>query len=268
MEITGPLRGTDHVKTKYSTAGTHCRGTNNNCGNGYTPWGTYLTCEENWPGIFVNKGTRPEDQRRIGVGTSSGQYKWESAAGDASEVDDEFARFDVTVKGASATDDHRNETSTYGYIVEIDPYNSSTLAANAPRWAASATRAAPPACPSPASRWCGTWVTTRTTSTCTSGCPPPCGTPLMPPRPTAWPPAPSTSTKASSTWPSFNADGTGVWLLLDVATATTGGSTLGALYGDLPGIILNTRGAGDAVGATPMDRPEWTTVNPLNGDVY
>lgn len=79
MEITGPLRGTDHVKTKYSTAGTHCRGTNNNCGNGYTPWGTYLTCEENWPGIFVNKGTRPEDQRRIGVGTSSGQYKWESA---------------------------------------------------------------------------------------------------------------------------------------------------------------------------------------------
>ncbi|MFP3525961.1 DUF839 domain-containing protein, partial [Pantoea sp. SIMBA_072] len=30
----------------------------------------------------------------------------------------------------------------------------------------------------------------------------------------------------------FNADGTGVWLLLDVATATTGGSTLGALYGD------------------------------------
>ena len=45
-------------------------------------------------------------------------------------------------------------------------------------------------------------------------------------------------------------------------TATTGGSTLGALYGDLAGIILNTRGAGDAVGATPMDRPEWTAVNP------
>ncbi|MEG0969327.1 MAG: DUF839 domain-containing protein, partial [Pseudomonas sp.] len=128
MEITGPLRGTDHVKTKYSTAGTHCRGTNNNCGNGYTPWGTYLTCEENWPGIFVNKGTRPEDQRRIGVGTSSGQYKWETAAGDSTEVADEFARFDVTVKGASATDDYRNEASTYGYIVEIDPYNSSTLA--------------------------------------------------------------------------------------------------------------------------------------------
>lgn len=41
----------------------------------------------------------------------------------------------------------------------------------------------------------------------------------------------------------FNADGTGVWLLLDVATATTVNSTLGALYGDLPGIILNTRGA-------------------------
>ncbi len=54
----------------------------------------------------------------------------------------------------------------------------------------------------------------------------------------------------------------------DVATPTIAGSTLGAQFGDLPGIILNTRGAADAVGATPMDRPEWTAVNPLNGDAY
>ena len=97
MEIAGPLRGSEHVKTRFSPTGTQCRGTNNNCGNGYTPWGTYLTCEENWPGIFVNKGTRPADQVRIGVATSSGQYGWESAAGDRSEANDEFARFDITL---------------------------------------------------------------------------------------------------------------------------------------------------------------------------
>ncbi|TVR61872.1 MAG: PhoX family phosphatase [Candidatus Competibacteraceae bacterium] len=55
MEIRGPVRGSDLVKTKHSPNGTMARGTINNCAHGYTPWGTYLTCEENWAGYFVNK---------------------------------------------------------------------------------------------------------------------------------------------------------------------------------------------------------------------
>jgi len=55
MEIRGPVRGSDLVRTKYSPGGTMARGTINNCAHGYTPWGTYLTCEENWAGYFVNK---------------------------------------------------------------------------------------------------------------------------------------------------------------------------------------------------------------------
>jgi uncharacterized protein len=53
MEIRGPVRGSELAKTKYSPNGTMTRGTINNCAHGYTPWGTYLTCEENWAGYFV-----------------------------------------------------------------------------------------------------------------------------------------------------------------------------------------------------------------------
>ena len=54
MEIRGPVRGSELVKTRYSLSGTMTRGTINNCAHGYTPWGTYLTCEENWAGYFTN----------------------------------------------------------------------------------------------------------------------------------------------------------------------------------------------------------------------
>jgi uncharacterized protein len=53
MELSGPVRGSELVKTKYSPNGTVTRGTINNCAHGYTPWGTYLTCEENWAGYFL-----------------------------------------------------------------------------------------------------------------------------------------------------------------------------------------------------------------------
>lgn len=268
MRISGPLRGTDHVKTRYSTAGTHCRGTNNNCGNGYTPWGTYLTCEENWPGIFVNRGTCPEDQRRLGVSTSSGQYQWESAAGDSSEVADEFARFDITATGAGAHEDYRNEASTYGYVVEIDPYDSTTQAVKRTALGRLRHEGCAPGVPvagKPLVWYMGDDSNNEYLYKWVSSAP--------------WDPADAHPADRLATGAKyldqgtlyvarFDADGTGVWLALDVSTATIDGATLGARFGDLPGILLNTRGAGDAVGATPMDRPEWTTVNPLNGDVY
>jgi len=65
-EIGGPARGSRHFVTQYSPEGTRTRGTINNCANGHTPWGTYLTCEENWAGYFVNTGERPREQSRYG----------------------------------------------------------------------------------------------------------------------------------------------------------------------------------------------------------
>ncbi|WP_312934366.1 PhoX family phosphatase [Pseudomonas sp.] len=268
MAIAGPLRGCEQLKTRYSPAATHCRGTNNNCANGYTPWGTYLTCEENWPGIFVNKATLPADQARLGVSTANGYYRWESAAGDPSETDDEFARFDITPGAGEASEDYRNEASTFGYIVEIDPYDARTLATK--RTALGRMRHEG-CCPGiaqagkPLVWYMGDDSYNEYLYKFVSEA--------------LWDPADATPRDRLATGAKyldhgklyvarFDADGRGVWLLLDPSSATADGSTLGARFGDLPGVILNTRGAADALGATPMDRPEWTAVNPLNGDGY
>ena len=53
IEIAGPARGHAQLITKYSPTGTMTRGTLNNCGTGKTPWGTFLTGEENWFGYFT-----------------------------------------------------------------------------------------------------------------------------------------------------------------------------------------------------------------------
>lgn len=87
MEISGPLRGNPFMVTKYSPNGTRTRGTINNCASGYTPWGTYLACEENWAGYFGNSnnaGRSSNEQasmRRYGVRTSgNGREGWNTAS--------------------------------------------------------------------------------------------------------------------------------------------------------------------------------------------
>jgi secreted PhoX family phosphatase len=268
MDLSGPLKGTDYIKTKFSRNGTQTRGTNNNCGNGYTPWGTYLTCEENWPGIFVNKsGAVPVDQSRLGVSTVNGSSSWETSA-TLEDINEEFSRFDVTPRGATAQDDYRNEASTYGYIVEIDPYDSSTRAVKRTALGRFRHEGCWPGlleAGKPVVFYCGDDAQNEYLYKYVSTA--------------LWDPADATPANRLATGAKymdngrlyvarFNADGTGDWLPLDVTTATTDGRTLGSIYGDLAGIIIHTRNAADAVGATPMDRPEWTTVNPLNGDVY
>lgn len=269
MELSGPLRGTEHVKTPFSPDGTRTRGTNNNCGNGYTPWGTYLTCEENWPNVFLNRsGSLPEDQRRIGIATQATSYGWETAAGDASEVNGEFARFDITPGGRSALDDYRNEASTYGYIVEIDPHDPASRAVKRTALGRFRHEGCWPGrveAGKPVVFYSGDDAQHEYLYKFVSAAP--------------WDPADANPLDRLATGAKymdrgtlyvarFNDDGAGDWLPLTPDSLTPEGIPLGALFGDLPGILLNTRGAADALGATPMDRPEWTAVNPLNGDVY
>lgn len=130
MKLSGAASGNALVKTKYSTAGTDCRRTLNNCGTGYTPWGTFLTGEENWAGYFTRNAT--DNTARGGAtvrsvvslnryGRAQGaasRHGWETA-GSA----DNYVRFNISQTGASTdgTDDYRNELNTFGYMVEIDP---------------------------------------------------------------------------------------------------------------------------------------------------
>lgn len=128
MDLSGPVAHSEFTKTKFSQDGSQARGTLNNCGNGYTPWGTYLTCEENWPGYFVNKGETTPAQERIGIATDKTRYGWDTLSGNKQERLDEFARFDVTPNADLPMDDYRNEAHGHGYIVEIDPYTANSRA--------------------------------------------------------------------------------------------------------------------------------------------
>jgi uncharacterized protein len=74
MSITGPAAGNDLLKTAADASGTEVLGTLNNCGAGQTPWGTFITCEENFNGYFGTEAT--------GVGRQcAAKPLWPSAGG-------------------------------------------------------------------------------------------------------------------------------------------------------------------------------------------
>ncbi len=113
MEITGPAQGHNLLKTEVDPEGTHSLGTWSNCGNGVTPWGTYLTCEENFNGYFATP-SQPEMElsgtyRRYGIKNKDWGDNWSS-------IDD---RFDVAK--------NPNEAHRAGYIVEIDPSDPNSV---------------------------------------------------------------------------------------------------------------------------------------------
>ncbi|MGX9416213.1 PhoX family protein [Vibrio sp. RC27] len=107
MEMTGPARGHQLLKTDADPSGTKILGTMNNCANGQTPWGTYLTCEENFNGYFGASSDKEFDESysRYGLKKEDWNYDWFKH--------DE--RFDMAK--------HPNEPHRMGWVVEIDPMN-------------------------------------------------------------------------------------------------------------------------------------------------
>ncbi|HWS32098.1 MAG TPA: PhoX family phosphatase [Actinoplanes sp.] len=113
FKLTGPVAGTAAVKTAADPSGKIVIGTLNNCAGGVTPWGTILSGEENFNQYFVGGDAVPADVKtrlnRYGITTTarypSESRKWERAQ----------ERFDLAK--------HPNEANRFGWIVEVDPFD-------------------------------------------------------------------------------------------------------------------------------------------------
>ncbi|QFI38874.1 PhoX family phosphatase [Moritella marina ATCC 15381] len=268
MDISGPVADQTLLETPFSPNGDKVRGTLNNCGNGYTPWGTYLTCEENWPGYFVNTGTQTADQSRIGIDDKNTRYGWDDLAGNAAEINDEFKRFDITVKGSSAADDYRNEANGHGYIVEIDPYDNQSSAIK--RTALGRFRHE--GCVfgqvvegKPIVFYSGHDSRFEYIYKFVSDVNWHAGDASRDDRLAVGAKYMDQGTLYVAR---FDDNGVGVWLPLTMTAVTKDQGVLADHFTNQASIILNTAGAADLVGATPMDRPEWAAVDPVNGAVY
>ena len=109
MAITGPLSGDPLMQSVGDPTGTVVLGSLNNCAGGKTPWGTILTCEENFDQYFANFDSVPENIKalstRIAAEEAETGRKWERYV----------SRFDLA--------QDPKEYNRFGYIVEVDPYN-------------------------------------------------------------------------------------------------------------------------------------------------
>jgi secreted PhoX family phosphatase len=274
MVFNGPAKGSDFLKTPFSPTGVAGRGTINNCANGATPWGTNLTCEENWAGYFRRSGDNAARTAkevasllRYGVTSGSGNNSWSTVV-PADSANTLFRRWDARATGATALDDFRNEPNQFGWVVEIDPYAPTS----APRKRTALGRMGHEGC------WPGPFVNGKKPAfymgddavneylyKFVSA--------------TAWLAGDAAELDrlaigdkyldAGTLYVAkFNADGTGTWVPLVYGTAPLDGSNAAYPFAGQIDILVNTRLAADAVRATPMDRPEWTAVNPVNGEVY
>lgn len=245
--IHGPAAGHPWMRTAEDPSGTRVRGTFQNCANGYTPWGTYLSCEENFTAYFVNdSGAIPRLQDRYGIPTTKDGwgFRWH-------EFDE---RFDA-VK-------HPNESNRFGWVVEFDPYDPASEPVKHTAMGRMAHEGAALAIARDGrvvyymgdddyrskfehiykfvSRrpWVkgGGWAANRDLlddGTLYAG--------------------------------RFDADGSGEWIEL---VQGRNGLTAERGFPSQAEVVIDARTAGDVVGATYMDRPEWLAVHPRTGEVY
>lgn len=115
MSVDGPAAGHDRLKTGADPTGQRIQGTLNNCAGGQTPWGTYITAEENFHGYFWTD-RKGENGRRLTKGLGDAQQKSYERYGVPSNWyswGKYYDRFNVDKEG--------NEPNRFGWIVEIDP---------------------------------------------------------------------------------------------------------------------------------------------------
>ena len=252
-KISGPAAGHKLMKTAADPRGTQVLGTLNNCAHGYTPWGTYLTCEENWNGYFSNETddvageSNPDrkletiqNQLRYGVVKGGFGYRWH-------EVDERF-RADL----------HPNESNRFGWIVEIDPWDPKDTPIKRTAMGRMKHEGAQVVIDhkdqvafymgdDERNEYIYKFVCDKKFNR-------------------------KDHDKNRHMLDhgklyvaKFNADGSGQWLPLIWGK---NGLTRENGFADQAEVLIKTRQAADRLGATMMDRPEWGAVHPLTGEIY
>jgi uncharacterized protein len=241
--VSGPAAGHALLRTAADPGGRLGLGTYSGCAHGWTPWGTYLTCEENWQNQFVNRGAIPDDQKRYRISATGRRYRWE-------EFDE---RFDAGK--------HPNEPNRFGYAVEIDPYDPQATPVKRTALGRFAREGA--ACSVGPDRrlafymgddadleYVYKFVTAR---------------PYDPARREA---NRNLLDEGTLYVARFNADGTGDWLPLVHGQGPLTAAAKPVGFADQGEVVVKTRQAADALGATKMDRPEWIVPHPITREVF
>ena len=237
--VGGPAAGHALMKTAADPTGRTVLGTFNNCASGMTPWGTYLSGEENFAFYFAVGDTPDAHQRRWGL-RKAATFRWP-------EHDE---RFDA-VKNP-------NEPNRFGWVVEIDPMDPASTPVKRTALGRAAHEGA----------WVG--VTKDGRAVVYSG--EDARFEYIYKFVSRDKIAPG-GAKANRELldhgtlhvARFDADGTGRWLPL---VHGQGPLTAANGFADQGDVVIKARQASDALGGTKMDRPEWLAVDQKSGEVY
>ena len=274
IKLSGPAAGSPFMVTKYSPNGRRTRGTVNNCANGYTPWGTYLTCEENFAGYFRRVAAVDNPKRspkeltafaRYGV-AGNGRELWATVTPDTS--DNIYGRWNTELLGVSTdgSDDYRNVVNTYGWVVEIDPFDPGSTPKKRTalgRFVHEGAEIGPVKPGEPLVWYMGDDARNEYVYKFVSK--------------RAWDPRDAYGGMAAGDKyldagtlyvAQFLPDGSGQWIELEFGKNGITPANPAYAFESQADVLVHARLAADAVGATKMDRPEWAAVNPRNGEVY
>ena len=244
FRVAGPCAGHALMKTAADPAGSTVLGTLNNCASGMTPWGTYLSGEENFANYFAGGDQPDAHQTRWGL-RKTGFYRWE----------EHDPRFDATK--------HPNEFNRFGWVVEIDPMDPAATpvkrtalgrAAHEGAWVAITRdrRAVVYSGEDARFEYIYKFVSRDRIA--------PAGNGL-----TAAQANRNLLDHGTLYVARFDADGSGRWIAL---THGQGPLTAANGFADAGEVLIKSRQASDLLGATKMDRPEWLAIDPQSREVY
>ena len=240
--ISGPVAGHDWMKTSYDPEGRMVRGTIYNCGGGVTPWGTVLTCEEGASDTFGG------DIATTAFADVLERYGYDGSDYYARAKYD--PRFDISQEP--------NEPNRFDWVVEIDPYEPGSAPVKRTALGRMAHEAATVVLNKDGRVvvYMGDddyfeYVYRFVSEGKYDPANPASGKDLL-----------DAGTLSVAL---YNADGTMNWLPVVQGQGPLTAENGFATQAD---VLLKTRLAADALGATPMDRPEDMETNPVTGRVY